>query len=280
MRTEKVMYETILAAAESNSAVRVVGLNGSRANASAARDKYQDYDIAFIVDDMLKFTASDEWLNIFGGRIIMQKPENMTLFLPSLGGWVSYLMLFEDGNRIDLMLVPIADLDKYLQSSSLTKILLDKDKRVNSITPSEKDYFVTEPNREMFDDCCNEFWWITTYVAKGLARHEILYANEHIAIIRKELIRMLSWKAGSENEFKISVGKCGKNLSKFVTLAEWQMLLGTFNMSSEDKCKLALLDIIKMFTVVSKRVSEKLGLVYPEYESKVMPYLSSVIKQE
>jgi hypothetical protein len=37
----------------------------------------------------------------------MQKPEGMAMFPPTLGDWFAYLMTFEDGNRIDLKLVPI-----------------------------------------------------------------------------------------------------------------------------------------------------------------------------
>ena len=60
----------------------------------------------------------------------MQKPEAMSLFPSEFGDWFSYLMLFEDGNRIDLTLMPIDDLDQYISSDKLLMILLDKDKRI------------------------------------------------------------------------------------------------------------------------------------------------------
>ena len=101
MRTEQEMFDLILDFAWQDERVRVVAMNGSRANPNVPRDAFQDYDIVFVVTEMDSFLASDAWLSYFGRRIIMQKPEGMELF-PSEGtNRFSYLMLFEDGNRID-----------------------------------------------------------------------------------------------------------------------------------------------------------------------------------
>ena len=51
----------------------------------------------------------------------------MALFPPELGDRFTYLMLFEDGTRIDLMLIPIEEMDEYMREDHLTVILLDKD---------------------------------------------------------------------------------------------------------------------------------------------------------
>lgn len=59
----------------------------------------------------------------------------------------------------------------------------------------------------MFDDCCNEFWWLSTYVAKGLARGELPYAIAHLDLMRKQLMTMLSWQVGLEKGFTFSIGK-------------------------------------------------------------------------
>ena len=74
-------------------------MEGSRTNIHAPRDEFQDYDISFLVTDMASFQQSDNWLDAFGPRIILQKPEAMELFAPELGNWFSYLMLFRDGAK-------------------------------------------------------------------------------------------------------------------------------------------------------------------------------------
>lgn len=47
----------------------------------------------------------------------MQKPEDMELFPPELGNWFSYLMLFEDGSKVDLTLIPLPEAGEYFEKS-------------------------------------------------------------------------------------------------------------------------------------------------------------------
>lgn len=70
----------ILTFAKADERVRMVTLEGSRTNINIPPDHFQDYDITFFVTDMQSFMADDEWLNVFGERLIMQKPEDMELF--------------------------------------------------------------------------------------------------------------------------------------------------------------------------------------------------------
>lgn len=89
------MMELILGIAKNDERIRAVTLEGSRTNRNVPRDKFQDYDISYFVTDINSFKTSDEWLNPFGKRIIMQKPEDMELFPSELGNWFSYLILLE-----------------------------------------------------------------------------------------------------------------------------------------------------------------------------------------
>ena len=82
MRTEKQIYDTILNFAKADDRIRVVTLEGSRTNINIIPDDFQDYDITFFVIDMGEFLKSDDWLSVFGNRIMMQKPEDMELFPP------------------------------------------------------------------------------------------------------------------------------------------------------------------------------------------------------
>lgn len=118
-------------------------------------------------------------------------------------------MLFEYSTRIDLKLIPISDLDSYLSWDKLIAVLLDKDKRIkNHPVPIDKDYHVKKPSMQDYDNCCNEFWWVSTYVVKGLCRKEMLFAADHLnQIVRHELLRMMSWKVGIKTGFLLSVGK-------------------------------------------------------------------------
>ncbi|MCL2637978.1 MAG: aminoglycoside 6-adenylyltransferase [Oscillospiraceae bacterium] len=275
MRTEKEMFDLFLNIAKVDERIRVVGMEGSRTNINVPKDDFQDYDMSYIVTDMESFTNNDNWLDVFGKRIIIQKPEAMDLFPPELD-WFSYLMIFEDGIKIDLSIIPLEMLDEYLKSDKLLKILLDKDGLVlNPPTPTDKDYWIYKPSVEFFDDCCNEFWFVSTYIAKGLFRDELLYACFHMEqIARVQLFNMLSWKIGVEHGYNFSIGKHNKYIKKHLTENEWNLLMKTFRMDSIDSCWTALKSAHQLFRQTSKYVAEKLNYNYPDYDVQVTEYIS------
>lgn len=90
MRTEKEIYDLVLNFAFQDERIRIVTLEGSRTNVNIPKDNLQDYDITFFVIDMGEFLKSDDWLSVFGNRIMMQKPEDMELFPPEEKGFAAY----------------------------------------------------------------------------------------------------------------------------------------------------------------------------------------------
>lgn len=66
MRTETEMMDLILGYAKNDDRVRAVVMNGSRANPSAPRDLFQDYDIVYAVTELASFTADHSWIDVFG----------------------------------------------------------------------------------------------------------------------------------------------------------------------------------------------------------------------
>ncbi|MBK5458762.1 aminoglycoside 6-adenylyltransferase [Peribacillus sp. TH27] len=278
MRTEADMIELILKIAEKDDRVRAVGMNGSRTNTKVPKDVFQDYDIVYIVTEMESFIRDHKWIDVFGERIIMQKPEEMSFFPPELGGRFSYLMQFTDGNRIDLLLVPFDEKDVYCKEDKLTIILMDKDNCLPSIpNPTDVDYWIKKPSTEFFDDCCIEFWWVSTYVAKGLWRKEILYAQEHLNNVRLMLIQMLEWQVGIETNFSVSVGKHGKYLECFLTEKSWQKLLSTYADGSYDGVWRALFSMCDLFDSTAMYVGKHLNYEYPyENEKSVITYLKHI----
>ena len=97
MRTETEMLDVILQSAKTIQ-VEVVAMSCSQTNSRATRDEFQDYDVVYIIDDLDNLTRELSWLEYFGKRIIEQEV--------TLGQRHLYLMLFEDGNCIDLTLCP------------------------------------------------------------------------------------------------------------------------------------------------------------------------------
>lgn len=279
MRTEREMLALILQTAERDERIRAVAMNGSRTNPNASKDPFQDFDIVYLVTEIESFIRDRNWVDLFGERIIMQTPESSTLFSPEPGRRFTYLMQFADGNRIDLMLVPLEEKDSYCNEDKLTVILLDKDRCLPAIAaPTDEDYWVKRPSAELFADCCNEFWWVSVYIAKGLWRKEILYAQEHLnRYVRPMLIKMLEWQAGIQTDFSVSTGKCGKYLEKYVSDTTWRKLLSTFADGSYEGAWKALFSMGNLFRNTAKYVADRLNFNYPDEEDeRVTAYLRHI----
>lgn len=273
------MMKLILDVAKNDKRIRLVTLEGSRANKNVPGDKFQDFDISYFVTDIDSFKSSDEWLNQFGQRILMQKPEDMELFPPELGNWFSYLMLFADENKIDLTLIPIDELEQYLsESDGLIKLLLDKDSKINKkIDPNDEKYHIKKPSAREFDDCCNEFWMVSTYVVKGLARKEILFAIDHLnEIARPNLLRMMAWNIGIETDFSLSVGKNYKYIQTYLDINDWEKLLNTYAENSYEKMWQSLFDCYDLFRKYSKLVAHRLSYDYPDYDEQITGYTEKI----
>lgn len=278
MRSKQEMMELILNVAKEDSRIRAAAMNGSRVNRNVPSDPFQDYDIVYLVSDMGSFINDPNWIDVFGDRIMMQTPENMTMFPPTLGGRFSYLMLFKDGNRIDLILAPIEEKEAYCREDGLTVILLDKDDSLPILSPpSDKGYWVKKPSAFLFADCCKEFWWVSTYIVKGLWRGEILYAFDHMTICRSMLMKMLEWKAGMETDFSLSIGKNGKYLKRYVDDETWTRLLKTFPSGSYEHAWRTLFTMTALFEEVAIEVAKHFGFTYSFEEAEnVKAYLKHV----
>lgn len=282
LRTEEEVLNLVLNFANKDERIRVVGMEGSRINANVKKDMFQDYDITYIVTDIEAFTKEEEWLDVFGNRIFMQKPEAMQLFYPQFGNWFSYLMLFDDGVKIDLTIVPIEELDLYLTSDSLIQVLLDKDQLViNQPLQNEEYHYVTRPSYVEFDDCCNEFWWVSTYVVKGICREQFINAAGFIhRILRRELLRMLSWKISVEAGSPVNLGFHYRYLEEHVSPEIWNRLVATYNLENYDKLWDSLFECQQLFREVSKEVADELGFVYPDYDENITAYIKDIYETQ
>ena len=192
-RSNDEMYALIFDRANRDEHILAVLLNGSRANPLARVDEMQDFDIVYVVDELEPWLTYD-WTVDFGSVVIMQEPEGMQLFSKEFPGTYAWLMLFEDGNRIDLTLVDKSKIDVYCKDP-MTICLLDKTGVFQDMPePTAKQFYTHIPTEAEFQDALNEFFWVSTYVAKGLWRHEYFYAAKHLNVeMRNMLLLMADW---------------------------------------------------------------------------------------
>lgn len=189
---------------------------------------------------------------------------------PAEDGRYGYLMQFMDGTRIDLGFIPLSHLPQALEEESLAIVLLDKDRLAQEIVPpGEADFYPTPPTAKQFADCCNEFWWLNPYVAKGLWRGELInpryFLEQHL---RGELHKMLTWLFGLRTDFRRSPGKLGKHYRAVLGEEMWMRYQATCPGQLPDEMWDALLEMGALFQHVAAELAAHFGFAYPLREDE------------
>ena len=263
MRTDPEMINLILNIAIDEDNILAVCMNGSRVNENVESDQFQDFDIVYIVENIETMTFDLDWIDLFGKRIITQYPEAQDLYSAKLEERFPILMLFDDYNRIDLTLISKNKLPEYLSEDCLLKVLLDKYNILPDITSaSESSHWINKPYQKLFDECINEFYWITTNVMKDIWRNELLYSIDHLSICRSMLLLMLAWDEGYKFNFQINFGKSYKYLPNYLESNKNSELTSTYPHLNIDEIKESLYKMIEMFDYTAVRVSKKCKLNY------------------
>ncbi|AXY10393.1 MULTISPECIES: aminoglycoside 6-adenylyltransferase [Bacillus] len=279
MRTEKEMLDLIINTAKEDERIRAVIMNGSRVNPHVKRDCFQDYDIIYVVKDIQSFTSNHNWIHRFGEIMIVQMPEEMSLVPPDGDGKFPYLMQFMDGNRIDLTLVPVELINNFVGQDSLSKLLLDKDNCIEEFPPaSDKDYLIKKPTEKEFLGCCNEFWWCSTNVAKGLWREELSYAKGMLdGPVRDMFIVMLEWHIGMKTDFTVNAGKFGKHFEQYIEKDMWEQFKRTCSNAEYENIWESFFVMGDLFREVANEIANAYGYRYPQDDDdKVTNYLKHV----
>ena len=253
MRTETEMLDVILQTAKTLQ-VKAVAMSGSRTNPKALKDEFQDYDVVYIVDDFDNLTSDLSWLNRFGKRIIEQEV--------SLGNRRLYLMLFEDGNRIDLTLCPKEHMKEWVDSESKFIVLEDEKDLFESYSPSPKRHWITPATETDFKNSCNEFWWVSAYVVKGICRKQVFYATDHLyGICQQELLKILAWQVASDKG-TVDVGKNYKYLFNYLPTDKEKEFSDLLDFSSIDKITQSLFATMELFHQEAQFLAHKMGFDY------------------
>lgn len=271
MRDETEMLNRILQIAKTIQ-VEAVAMSGSRTNSKALKDEFQDYDVVYIVDDFDNLTSDLSWLAYFGKRIIEQEV--------SLGNRRLYLMLFEDGNRIDLTLCPKEHMKEWVDSESKFIVLEDEKGLFESYSPSPKRFW-TSPATEMdFKNSCNEFWWVSAYVVKGICRKQVIYAADHLyGICQQELLKLLAWQVAADKG-TVDVGKNYKYLFNYLPAEKEKEFSSLLDFSSLDKITQSLFTTMQLFHKEAQFLAQKIGFDYDkEVAEKMIEYAEERVKK-
>lgn len=261
MRTAPEMLNLILHTAKTLQ-VEAVAMSGSQANPKAPKDEFQDYDVVYIVDDLEDLISDLSWLNQFGNRLISQHNVVDHRHL--------YLMLFEDGNRIDLTLCPKEYIQEWVDSEANFEVIKDDKGLFESYLPSPKRYWICPPTEEEFAATCNEFWWVSAYVVKAIRRNQLIYATDHLyGICQQELLKVFAWQVASDKGI-VDIGKNYKYLFHYLPAEKEKEFSKLLNLSSIEMITQSLFATMNVFHREAQTLAQKMGFAYDQEEAKKM----------
>ena len=261
MRTDTEMMKLIVQIAESLK-VEAVALSGSRTTSHSPKDEFQDYDVVYIVEDLEDLISDLSWLDQFGNRLIEQHNVLEHRHL--------YLMLFEDGNRIDLTLCPKEHIQEWVDSEAGFSVLKDDKGLFEDYLPNPKRYWTVLPSEEEFAASCNEFWWVSAYVVKGIRRNQMIYAIDHLyGICQQELLKVFAWQVVSARG-TVDIGKNYKYLFQYLPAEQEKEFSNLLDLSSLEKVTQSLFATMKLFDCEAQELAKKMGFAYNHKEAKKM----------
>ena len=271
MRTETEMLDVILQTAEIIQ-VEAVAMSGSRTDTKAPKDEFQDYDVVYVVDDLDNLTRDLSWLDRFGNRLIEQ--------YNALGHRRLYLMLFEDGNRIDLTLCPKEYIKEWVESEADFTVLEDTKGLFAPYSPNPQRYWTSPASQIDFEKACNEFWWVSAYVVKGICRKQLLYATDHLyGICHQELLKVLVWQVASDKG-TVDIGKNYKYLFNYLPPEKEKKFSALLDFSSIDKITQSLFATMQLFHQEAQSLAHKMGFDYKkDVAEKMIEYAEERVKK-
>ena len=245
--------------------VEAVAMSGSRTNPKAPKDEFQDYDVVYVVDDLDNLKSDLSWLDQFGTRIIEQ--HNV------LGNRRLYLMLFEDGNRIDLTLCPTEYIQEWVDSEADYTVLKDEKGLFVPYSPNPQRYWTSPASAIDFEKACNEFWWVSAYVVKGICRKQAIYATDHLyGICQQELLKVFAWQVASDRG-EVDIGKNYKYLFQYLPAEKEKEFSALLDFSSVEKLTQSLFATMQLFHREAQILAQKMGFDYDkEVAEKMIQY--------
>ena len=252
--------------------VKAVAMSGSRTNPKAPKDEFQDYDVVYVVDDLDNLTSNLSWLDHFGKRIIEQ--------VVRLGHRRLFLMLFEDGNRIDLTLCPKEHIQEWVDSEAVFTVLEDSEHLFEPYSQNLERYWTSPASQTDFEKTCNEFWWVSSYVVKGICRKQLIYATDHLyGICQQELLKVLSWQVASEKG-AVDIGKNYKYLFNYFPTEKEKEFSNLLDFSNIEKITQSLFATMQLFHQEAQFFAHKMGFYYDkEVAEKMIQYAEERVKK-
>ena len=285
MRTDNEIMDLIMNKARNDERIRAVVLWGSRADKDATHDRYCDFDVVYIVEDIRSFTRDISWLNYWGEMLILQMPNDWYKHRYDYNGTGSfvYLMQFKDGTRIDLTLIEKKNIDELVQEKEPRTVLLNKDEdmQIGDITENTA-FLIKRPDAKEYFDTCNEFWWLSVNVAKGICREEFCFVKMFMEQYQMEMLhKMISWKIGIKHDFAVTTGKADKYFKRYLPDGEMSRIMNLYPSGDYNNIREKLFSMFDYFGELSEEVGNHFGFEVRREEAKnVRAHVEHMLKDK
>lgn len=258
--------DKFIALSEKNQNVLAVGIEGSLNNPQTTADKWTDTDITLFVHSPEQ-EDGEWWIRQFGKPIIVQRLHSDQLFGPSTSTWKIWLTRCAGTKRIDLKIASVKDIDNYLNADTLNAIVWRRGLGKLSLTKTTAtSHFVKIPTEDQFNDHVTEFYWCAGNVVKGLARNNLIYANEQLnQIVRPELLKMWAYYLTILKAGQFDAGVSSKFVWKELSLSERNKLASTYHQTTIEETSHSLEILLISYRELIEKVTSKLMIQIPNF---------------
>lgn len=273
--------------ASADNRVLAAYLKGSRTNPNVPKDIYRDFDIMYVVKETNSFISDTTWMDVFG-TIILKQEQNSDFgygdrfgLRNHFGQLYSWLLLFDDGNRIDIGVETLANMQKSLCHNKLYLPIIDKIGCLpQNIVPSDIDFHIKRPSEKQFSGCCNEFYWSLCDVIKGIARDELSFAmTTYNTRTHCMLEQILSWHIGCLTQFSVSCGKLNKFFKHYLPAETYNRYTQTFPNGTYTSLWETIDNICCLFHDTAISVGNSLNYIYPQEDENGFLRYKQIIRQ-
>lgn len=268
--TEAQVLTELIAWAEAKPEIRTVLLTSSRARPSGSVDLFSDYDIVLAVTEGFPTGWDSAWLYEYGEPMVRWGDEGEELGVPT----VFRSVIYQNKVKIDYTLWPLELLQRITDSPALPpeldagyRVLLDKDDATATWPGFTCQAFIpSPPTQEEYTALVEEFWWVTTYIAKSFRRAEVVFARWVLTGDLRDgaLRRMLEWHLEPTYEWTVRPGVHGRELEELLPPDTWSELSRTYIEANIISDWVAFWRTIELFRRVAKDVATVQNLIYPQ----------------
>lgn len=254
-------------------------LVGSHARAEDPADEWSDIDLVIIVDDPAAMMADPSWLDELG------RPLLSFVEPTAVGGFTERRVLFESGQDVDFVLLPVAGAVQLAASPEAASVfargfwvLVDK----LGIAPAldgqtDTPWAPDLPDAASFAQLTHDFWFHALWSAKKLRRGEVWIAKQGCDCYLKGLtVRLMAWHAQAADA-SVDTWHRGRFLERWADPVALRDFRAAFAAGDPDDIARALWATVDLFERLERETATRLGLASTVPHPQIRERLRAVL---